>query len=81
MRWGQTETQRRLEAGGNRVPLYPSLLRGIQGNWFANGLPFRIEFINDDTFGYDPVWMNVKVIPEPATPFLLASGALLIRRK
>jgi hypothetical protein len=54
-------------------------LIGIQGNWY-DGTPFSIKFINDTTYGYDPVWMSIKV-PEPATLSLLALGGLLMRRK
>jgi hypothetical protein len=53
-------------------------LVGIQGNWY-DGTPFSIQFINKPDF--DPVWMSVKVIPEPATLSLLALGGLLLRRR
>jgi len=56
-------------------------LKGIQGNWLADGSPFYIEFINKMNLGFNPVYMNVKVIPEPATMFLLGLGGLLMRRK
>lgn len=53
-------------------------LIGIQGKWF-DGSPFSIEFIN--ATGYQPVWQNITVIPEPATLALLSLGGLLLRRK
>lgn len=56
-------------------------LKGIQGDWLADGLPFYIEFGNNTDLGFNPVYMNVKVVPEPATMFLLALGGLLIRPK
>lgn len=55
--------------------------KGIQGYWLADGKYFRIEFFNDDVFGTDPVWMSVKVIPEPATFLLIGIGGLLLRKR
>lgn len=57
--------------------------KGIEGNWLTSGLPFSIEFSNDNTWNFDPVWMSIKVIeiPEPATLLLLGTAALLFRRK
>lgn len=57
-------------------------LLGVEGLW-EDGTSFAIEFINDDTFGYDPVWTNINVVevPGPATVFLLGIGGLLLRRK
>jgi hypothetical protein len=49
---------------------------GITGLW-ENSTPFSIEFINDQD--YDPVWMNINVVPEPATLLLISLGAALIR--
>jgi len=53
---------------------------GITGLW-ENDTAFTIGFINDYTFGYDPVYMNINVIPEPATLLLISLGAALIRKR
>lgn len=55
------------------------VIRGITGQWLNDGSTFNIRFLNDSD--YDPVWANVKVIPEPATLSLLALGGLLLRRR
>lgn len=53
---------------------------GITGLW-ENDTAFTIGFINDYTFGYDPVYMNINIIPEPATLLLISLGAALIRKR
>lgn len=56
-------------------------MKGIQGKWRVGGSDFRIEFFNDEVFGTDPVWMSIKVIPEPAAVVLFGIGSILLRRK
>ena len=55
---------------------------GITGLWEADS-DFNIGFINDYTFGYDPVWMNINIveIPEPATLLLISFGVAFIRKR
>jgi len=53
---------------------------GITGLW-EDDAAFTIGFINDYTFGYDPVYMNINVIPEPASLLLLGLGLVMFRRK
>ena len=55
---------------------------GITGQWW-DSTPFDIDFTaNGESFGYDPVWMNINVIiPEPTTVLLLALGGFQILRK
>ena len=57
-------------------------LLGIAGLW-EDSTPFSIEFVNDDLFGYEPVWTNINVIeiPESASCFLLALGGLAVKLK
>lgn len=54
-------------------------MKGIRGNWLADGSDFSIKFIND--LDYGPVWQNIKVVPEPATLFFLCLGSLLTLQK
>ena len=54
---------------------------GITGQWW-DSTPFDIHFTtNGESFGYDPVWENINVIPEPATLLLFVTGGLFVRRK
>ncbi len=58
------------------------VIRGITGQWLADGTTFNIRFTtNGESFGFDPVWANINVIPEPATMILFALGGILIRPK
>ena len=57
------------------------VIRGITGLWLDSGTPFDIRFTNRFQTGYDPVWANVKVVPEPATLLLMTLGGLLLRRR
>jgi hypothetical protein len=53
-------------------------ITGITGLW-KDGSPFAIKFIDHPDF--HRTWMNVKVIPEPATLLMLGFGGLLMRRR
>jgi hypothetical protein len=55
-------------------------IKGITGLW-KNGTPFSIQFLDQTASGYDPVWKNINVIPEPITLFLFGLGGLLLRQK
>lgn len=55
------------------------IIRGITGQWLNDGSTFNIRFLNDSD--YDPVWSNIKVIPEPATMLLFVLGGLILRKR
>ncbi|MEJ5260520.1 MAG: hypothetical protein WHS88_10050 [Anaerohalosphaeraceae bacterium] len=58
-----------------------NVIRGITGRWLDN-TEFNIRFTtNGEYFGYDPVWANVRVIPEPAGFLLFGLGGLLLSRR
>lgn len=57
------------------------VIRGITGLWLDSGNPFDIRFTTRFQPGYDPVWANVKVIPEPATLLLICLGTFLLHRR
>ncbi len=57
-------------------------IRGITGLWYDDGTLFDIRFTKlPDWMNFDPAWMNVKVIPEPATLLFMALGGLLVRQR
>ena len=56
-------------------------IRGITGLWLDSGTPFDIRFTPLFEPDCDPVWANVKVVPEPASLLLMALGGLLLRRR
>ena len=56
-------------------------IRGIAGLWLDSGTPFDIRFTTLYEPDYDPVWANVKVVPEPVSLLLMALGGLLLRRR
>jgi len=55
-------------------------IRGIAGVW-NDGTDFSIRFTTLGEDPFDPVWMNVKVIPEPSTLLLMALGGVLLQRR
>jgi hypothetical protein len=56
-------------------------IRGITGLWLDSGTPFDIRFTPLFEPDCDPVWANVKVVPEPASLLLMTLGGLLLRRR
>ena len=57
------------------------VIRGVTGLWLDSGAPFDIRFTTLFEPDCDPVWANVKVVPEPATLLLMTLGGLLLRRR
>jgi len=57
-----------------------SKIRGIAGVW-NDGTDFSIRFTTLGEDPFDPVWMNVKVIPEPSTLLLMALGGFFLHRR
>ncbi|MBN2065136.1 MAG: PEP-CTERM sorting domain-containing protein [Sedimentisphaerales bacterium] len=55
-------------------------IKGIVGYWH-DGAAFDITFLDQTNFGYNPVYENVKVIPEPGTLALLSLGSLFLKRR
>lgn len=52
-----------------------NVIRGVTGQWLNTTTSFNIRFTtNGEDFGYDPVWTNVRVIPEPTTMLLFGVG-------
>lgn len=59
-----------------------NVIRGITGQWLNSTTSFNIRFTTDgESFGYDPVWTNVRVVPEPATMLFFAFGGLMLRKR
>ncbi len=57
------------------------VIRGVTGLWLDSGAPFDIRFTTLFEPDCDPVWANVKVVPEPASLLLMTLGGLLLRRR
>lgn len=58
------------------------VIRGITGQWLNSTNGFNIRFTTGgESFGYDPVWSNVRVVPEPATMLLFGLGAIVPRKR
>jgi hypothetical protein len=56
-------------------------IRGITGLWLDSGTPFDIRFTTLFEPDCDPVWANVKVVPEPATLLLFGLGTFILHRR
>ena len=52
---------------------------GISGLW-ADGTSFDINFIDENYYTTSP-YVNIEIVPEPATMALLSLGGLIIRRE
>lgn len=54
---------------------------GITGHWLSDNTLFTIRFLDRTSLGFDPVWANINVIPEPTTMLFVALGGLMLRKR